>query len=175
MAAALILTTFSVSAQEKEMSRLEKKEFRKAQLMANFNALDSVLNSRRFVLVADFLQNRYGDRISVVQTINFIKVNETIGTLQTGSATYIGYNGIGGVTAEGTIGDFKMTKNFKSHSYTVRFSISTQIGHYDVLMTVNAANNASATISGTTPGKLTWQGHIESLDYSKIYKGQDSV
>jgi hypothetical protein len=175
LATGLILNTFSVSSQEKEMSKQERKEFKKAEMEARFNALDSVLSSRRFVLVADFLQNKFGDRVPVVQTINFIKVNESEGVLQTGSATTIGYNGVGGVTAAGTIDDFKMTKNFKSHSYTVRFSITTQIGHYDVLMTVNAANNAMATITGTTPGKLTWEGHLESLDFSKVYKGQNSV
>jgi len=42
-------------------------------------------------------------------------------------------------------------------------------------MTVNAANNASATITGTTPGRLTWAGHLESLDYTKVYKGQNSI
>jgi len=42
-------------------------------------------------------------------------------------------------------------------------------------MTVNAANNASATITGTYPGKLTWSGHLEDLGYSKVYKGQNSI
>jgi len=171
----LILNTFSVSSQEKEMARLERKEFKKAQLEASFRALDSLLSSRRFVLVADYLQGRYGDRITVPQTINFIKVDKETGVIQTGSATALGYNGIGGVTAEGTLGEYRMSKNFKSRSYTLRFSISTQIGFYDVLMTVNAANNASATITGTTPGKLTWSGHLEGLEYSKVYKGQNSI
>jgi hypothetical protein len=175
MATGLILNTFSVSSQEKEMTRMERKEMKKAQMEASFNALDSLLSSRRFVLVADFLESKYGDRIPVVQTINFIKVDETRGVLQTGSPTSMGYNGVGGVTAEGPLGDYKITKNYKSHSYTLRFSISTQVGHYDVLLTVNAANNASATITGTTPGKLTWQGHLESLDFTKVYKGQNSV
>lgn len=175
LAAGLILSTLSVSSQEKEMERLERKEFKKAQMEASFRALDSLLTSRRFVLVADYLQTRYGDRIPVPQTINFIKVNEEAGVIQTGSSTAIGYNGIGGVTAEGTLGEYKMTKNFKNRTYTVRFSISTQIGFYDVLMTVNAANNASATITGTYPGKLTWSGHLEGLGYSKVYKGQNSI
>jgi Domain of unknown function (DUF4251) len=175
MAAGLILSTFSVSSQEKGMDRLERKEFKKAKMEASFRALDSLLTSRRFVLVADYLQDRYGERIPVLQTINFIKVNEETGVIQTGSSTALGYNGVGGVTAEGSLGEYKITKNFKSRSYTLRFTISTQIGFYDVLMTVNAANNASATITGTYPGKLTWEGHLEGLGYSKVYKGQNSI
>jgi hypothetical protein len=175
MAGGLLLSTFSVSAQEKEMTRMERKELKKAQMEASFNALDSLLSSRRFVLVADFLQNKYGDRIPVSQTINFIRVNGTTGVIQTGSPWVIGYNGLGGVTAEGTLMVYKMTKNFKSRSYTVRFTISSQIGHYDVLLTVNAANYASATITGTTPGRLTWEGHLEGLGYSKVFKGQNTI
>jgi Domain of unknown function (DUF4251) len=175
LASGLIMNSIGVYAQQPELTREEKKEIRKAQIEANFNALDSLLNSRRFVLVADFLENKYGERVPVIQTLNFIKVDETKGVLQTGSATAIGYNGVGGVTAEGNLDDIKITKNFKSHSYTMRFSITTQIGHYDVLMTVNAANNASATITGTTPGKLIWVGHLESLGFSRVFKGQNSI
>ena len=38
-----------------------------------FWALDSLLNAKSFVLEADFLQNKYGDRIAVAPTLNFIK------------------------------------------------------------------------------------------------------
>ena len=175
LAAGLMISTFTASSQEKEMTRLEKKEFKKAQMEANFRALDTLLTSRRFVLVADYLQDRYGERIPVVQTINFIKVDDTKGVLQTGSPSAMGYNGVGGLTAEGSLGEYKMTKNYRNRTYIVRFSISTQIGFYDVMMTVNAANNASATITGTYPGKLTWSGHLEGLGYSKVYKGQNSI
>lgn len=83
LAAGLVLSTFSASSQEKEMERLERKEFRKAQAEASYRALDSLLSSRRFVLTANYLQNKYGDRIPVSQTINFIKVDESEGVIQT--------------------------------------------------------------------------------------------
>jgi hypothetical protein len=177
MAGGLILNTFYASSQdmEKDLTRQERKFMRKAQLEANFNLLDSLLNSNRFVLVADFLQNKWGDRISVVQTINFIKVNGETGVLQTGSNSGLGYNGIGGITAEGTIGDMQITRNFKNLSYTLRFSLATQIGHYDVVMSVSAGNYATATISGTTSDKLTWIGHLEDVDFSKVYKGRNTI
>lgn len=175
LAAGLVLSTFSASSQEKEMTRLERKEFKKAQSEASYRALDSLLSSRRFVLAANYLQNRYGDRIPVSQTINFIKVDKDEGVIQTGTPSALGLNGVGGLTAQGTIGKYEIIKNPRKLNYMVRISMSTQIGFYDVLLTVNAANNASATITGTTPGSLTWSGHLQSIEYSKVYKGQDTI
>lgn len=177
MAAALITTTLDAVSQdmEKDLTRQERKFMRKAQLEANFNMLDSLFKSNRFVLAADFLQTRWGDRISVTPTINFIKVDGETGVLQTGANTGLGYNDLGGVTAEGTIREMNITKNFKNLSYTLRFSLTTQIGHYDVVMSVSAGNYATATISGTTSDRLTWIGHIEDLDFSKVYKGRNTI
>jgi hypothetical protein len=41
-------------------------------------------------------------------------------------------------------------------------------------MTVMANASARATISGLGPGKLTWDGHLETIENSRIFKGQDT-
>ena len=163
------------NSQDIKLSRQERKEVRKAQLAANFYVLDSLLNAKSFVLEADFLQNKYGDRVPVVSSLNFIKVNNSNGVLQTGSVTGIGYNSVGGVTAEGSIGAWKIYKNFKKLSYTLQFSLITNIGHYDILMTVSSDNHATATITGLWPGSLTWDGHLETIYNSRIFKGQNTI
>lgn len=165
------LTSYSYS-QDIKLTRQERKEVKKAQLMANYYALDSLLNERAFVLEADYLQNRYGERILVSSNLNFIKVTGSNGILQTGSYSGFGYNGVGGVTAEGSIGNWKIYKNPKKLSYTVQFSIQSNIGHYDIIMNVNANTSASATISGLGPGNLTWEGHLVMLRNSRVFKGQ---
>jgi len=71
------------NSQEAKLSRQERKEVRKTQMTANFYILDSLLKSKSFVLEADYLQNRYGDRIPVVSDLNFIRVNVSDGVLQT--------------------------------------------------------------------------------------------
>jgi hypothetical protein len=162
------------NSQDVKLDRKERKEVRKAQMMANFNILDSLLNAKSFVLEADFLQNRYGERIPVVSSINFIKVNSTKGILQTGSNSGMGYNGVGGVTAEGSLGAWKITKHFKNLSYDLRFSLLTEIGYFDIFLMVNADNNASATITGLGSGKLTWVGHLQTVDNSAVFKGQNT-
>ena len=126
---------------------------RKAQLEINFNILDSLLNSKGFVLEADYLQNGYGSRVPVISTLNFVKVERSNGILQTGSNNSMGYNGVGGVTAEGSVGAWKIDKEIKRLSYNLRFNLVTNIGNFDIFMTVNSDNHAIATITGLGPGE----------------------
>jgi hypothetical protein len=162
------------NSQDLKLSRQELKEVRKAQLTANFYILDSLFNAKSFVLEADYLQDTYGYRIPVVSSLNFVKVDESKGILQTGSNTGVGYNGVGGVTAEGSLGDWKIFKDFKHLSYRVEFTLNTMIGIYDISMTVSANDNATATIRGMGFGKLTWDGHLATVDNSRVFKGQET-
>lgn len=164
------------NSQNVKLSRQEQKEVRKAQMAANFYILDSLLNSRSFVLEADFLQNEYGERVNVVSTLNFIKVDKSKGILQTGSnySNSMGYNGVGGVTAEGNVGAWKIDKDTKKLNYRLRFNLLTNLGTYDIFMTVSSDNHAIATITGLGPGKLTWEGHLETIDNSRVFKGQET-
>jgi hypothetical protein len=171
----LFLISLNSNSQDYKLSRQEKKEVRKAQMAANFYILDSLLNSKCFVLEADYLQNEYGERIPVVSTLNFVKVDKLNGILQTGSNSSMGYNGVGGVTAEGSVGAWKIDKDAKKFIYRLRFNLLTNIGNYDIFMTVTSDNHAIATISGLGPGKLTWEGHLTSLNNSRVFKGQNTI
>jgi hypothetical protein len=162
-------------SQDVKLSRQEKKSIRQAQLARNFAILDSLLNDRNFVLEADYLQNGYGYRVQVLSSLNFISIEGSKGVLQTGSYTGRGYNGVGGVTANGNIGGWKIHKDFKKLSYSLEFSILTNIGHYDIFLTVTSDNHATATITGLGPGRLTWEGHLATKDNARIFKGQDTV
>ena len=163
------------NAQNVKPDKQERKEARKAQLAANYIVLDSILNSRRFVLEADFLQDRSGYMVSVSSTLNFVKVDGPNGVLQTGSEFRQGYNGVGGVTAEGNIGEYKISKDSKHLSYTVTFNLLTNIGIFDIVLTVSSNSNATATITATTSGRLTWNGHLMTIDNSRIFKGQNTL
>jgi hypothetical protein len=171
MVSGLIWLTLTGSAQQSKLTKEEKKELRKKEVETSYNNLDSLLNSRRFILAADFLQGRSGERIIVNSTLNFVKVIGETGILQVGSNTGIGYNGLGGVTAEGSIANWQLDKNGKNHTISLRFSISSPLGHYDVLMNITV-NNTSAAISGLGSGRLTWTGHLESAEKSRVFQGQ---
>jgi hypothetical protein len=166
---------FAANAQEVKPTKEEKKAMEKAVLEANFNIIDSLLKVRSFVLVADFLQDKYGNRVPVSGTLNFIKLNNPTGILQTGSDSSQGTNYVGGGTAEGTIRNFKINKDFKKLTYSVSFTLMTQIGIYDINMQISSNSSASATITGTFPGQLTWDGHIKTVGNARVFKGLNSI
>lgn len=174
LAGLLISTPYSLS-QDGKPSRQEKKEARKYQLAANYAILDTLLTNRIFVLEADYLRTKYGDKIPVSSNINFIKVSESTGVLQTGSVFSMGYNGVGGVTAEGEIGQWDIHKDPKRLHYILRFTINSNIGHYDVLLRVGADTRAEATITGLGPGNLTWEGYLVTLGNSRVFKGRNFI
>lgn len=170
-----LLISVNGISQDTRLNRQERKEVREAQRAANFYILDSLLNSKSFVLEADYLQGRYGNRIPVSSDLNFIRVNSSTGVLQTGSPVGIGYNGVGGVTVEGSINSWGIYKDTKRLSFNLHFSINSNIGHYDISMDIGSDNNASATITGLGTGRLTWEGHLKTIDNSRVFKGQNTI
>lgn len=151
-----------------------KKEVENAMLIANFHAQDTVINMRGFVLEADYLQGRGGELVSVSKNINFIQVRGTQGTLQTGSNTAIGFNGLGGVTTEGNISNYKVKGNAKSLTHRVTFDLISNLGIFNIDMNIMANNTATATITSTTSMRLTWKGTLVAPFNSRVFKGQDT-
>lgn len=171
----LLMMSLSGYSQDNKLTRKEKKEARKAEEFAFFRYLDTLMTHKSFVLEADYIENQYGQRANVTPTLNFILVDSINAVLQTGSNIYLGYNGVGGVTAEGSLNRWEITKNKKNLSYNIRFAINTNIGFYDVMLTVTSDNHARATITGITPGRLIYTGQIRSLYDSRVYKGRNSI
>ncbi len=167
----MLILSVNAGAQEK-LTRQEKKDARKTQLAYNFHIIDSLLMTKKFVLEADWLRDKYGNQVNVPSGINFVRVDGENGVLQTGTNSGIGYNGVGGETAEGNVDNWKLSKNFKNMNLTVEFHLLSNIGNFQIFMTVNAENVANATISGNGPGKLTWSGHLNTLNNSTVFKGQ---
>lgn len=165
-------STVYSNSQDTKPDKKSRKEARKVEMETNFRVIDSLLYTGRYVLEANILQGKYGDRIPVSSTLNFIRVEGPNGILQTGSDIRQGYNGVGGVTAEGSINDYRVSRETKNLSHTVTFNLLTNLGTFDIFMNVSADNNATATISGSTSGRLTWDGHLVTLDNSRVFKGQ---
>jgi hypothetical protein len=168
------LIPYNVNAQNVKLTRQEKKEIELAEMNANFYAIDTLLARKTFVLEADYLQNQNGNKIPVTSILNFIKVDSTKATLQTGDNNSTGYNGVGGTTAEGDLQSYKVTKDIKRLTHTVRFSVMTNVGIFDVLMFVGADSKARATITGLYGGNLTWEGQFRNLYDSHFFRGRES-
>lgn len=162
---------------DKKLTKKEQKEARRAGLYQNFKAIDTLLQNKTFVLEADFLQGRNGSEVPVSSNINFIRVHSPSVVLQTGTNNYVGtgYNGLGGITAEGSLNNYKVTSDEKRLNHTVWFSTTTQVGTYDVLLRISADASATATITGLSRGSLTYRGNLVAPYNSRVYKGRNSL
>jgi len=169
----LIISTSILFAQEKnENSGLSKKEARKAELEKNFQKIKGMLENRDFVLESDFLIDRYGNRVPVVSSINFVSVDSTKAIIQIGSTTRIGPNGVGGVTAKGDITTYELTQNNKNKSFSLRINVMTPIGIYDLFMDVSASGRSTALLTGLSAGRLKFDGDLVPNEQSGIYVGR---
>ena len=158
--------------EQKQLRRTARKEERKAEEEKALALTKQLINTRKFVLIADYIGNKTGNKVPVSQTINFLKIDTSYCVIQIGSMNSIGYNGVGGITAEGTISSFKTTTNKKGNSYTLTLVTNTNIGTYDIVIFVNAFGNADATITGTTYGALKYYGRLVPIEDARTYQGR---
>jgi len=172
----IALTAFS---QDQELSKKEKKKLEK-ELKKEQEAKDAEMKSQvvalmveyqRFVLEADRLRDSKGNQVQVSSTINFIANDSITGVIQIGSNSYVGQNGVGGITAEGPVSNYKFTFNEKSKSYNVSYNLRATLGNYDVRMTIFSDGRADATVSSTWPGQLNYSGYVVPPNQSRVYKG----
>ena len=161
------------SKTQKQLQKEEKKRQREAERAFQAALVDTMVTTGRFVLEADYLSNQYGSRAVVNSTLNFIIVDSTHGTIQTASMSGIGGpNMMGGITADGTITQYELTRSPKNNGYTIRVMIMTTIGSYDIFFSVTSDGNATATLGGNWGGKLNFHGDLVPLGVSRIYKGR---
>lgn len=156
----------------KNMSKAEPKAYRQAELTKQQEETIAILESQKWVLEADRLQDRYGETYNIQSNINFIGVAEESATVQLGSSHHVGTNGVGGVTVDGRITKYDVKENKKANSgAVVILHVSGTAGHANVMIHVSPNGMASATLSGIDGTRLTYHGDIVALEQSRVYKG----
>ena len=172
MAAFLVLPAFTQESKKarKQAQKAARKEQKMKDDAATAAIIQASVQSRKFVLEAQFLADKSGQRVVVDPILNFIAVNEKKCTFQFGNGRDAGYNGLGGVTVEGKLFDFKTYVNKKGF-YTVKFRVTSSTGTIFVNMNISPLGDVKATISGSTSSRLQYSGIIVPLEESRIYKG----
>jgi len=155
-----------------ENSAFTKKERRDAEREQEFQQVKSMLYNKNFVLLADYLQDRYGNRVLVSSTINFVAVDSTEATIQIGSNSGNGPNGVGGVTAKGKITKWDLTEDSKNQAFTLNMNVMTMIGIYDLSINIGASGKGSAILTGTTMGSLMFDGNLVPWQKNTVFVGQ---
>ena len=156
---------------KKEISQ-RKKDEKKAKIEKLYKHTDSLLTSRRFVLEAQFLRNNIGERTNVVTTLNFISIDSLYGVIQVGSVQRFGYNGVGGITVQGRVINWKLEKDEKAKNFFLVLTIQGNVDIYDINMTIDYTGYATATLNGVNTGKLIFEGNLVPLETTSVFKGQ---
>lgn len=176
---AILIIAGGLTAQEvrpdkssKKEASIRKKEEKEARIDKQYSDTWQLLNSKSFVLEAQYLRNIYGIPIPVSSLLNFIDVESNWAVIQIGSPQGLGYNGLGGVTARGRITKWKLNKNDKRKLFDLYMTVSFADAVYDVNMTIDYSGHASASLTGLNPGKLTFEGDLIPRDESSVFTGQ---
>ena len=174
-AALVSLPAFTQELSKKEQRKLEKelrKEQQAAEAAQKAEVVTAMVEYQRFVLEANTLRDKRGNSLQVASNINFISADSLTGVIQVGSMTYIGRNGVGGVTVDGSISDYKYTRHEKSGSYNITYFLRTPVGSYDVQISASPDGRADATVRSTTWGdQLRYSGYLVPIGISRVYKG----
>ncbi len=176
--------SFNLSGQEEVYTKKEQKQIQKQERQAAKEAenellrikTESMLQLHRFVLEADYLSDKSGKRAAVNSTINFIRVDSLKLVMQLGSNYGVGYNGVGGITIEGSVTkyDLKIIEGKKGKSYNLMLMVMSSTGNYDITLLINDIGSTDATIRNNTSGMLRYYGRLVPIEASKVYKGSTS-
>lgn len=160
---------------QKTISREAKKEEKRKKEEWMKQVTQSMVNNQRFVLEADYISGKSGTLIPVNPSINFIIIDSASATMQLGSATGIGWNGLGGVTVSGSVSRYEVTRVEKKKyvAYNVLAIVFTNLGTYDIHFTVTDNGKADATIRSTTSGQVNYTGTLYPPEISRVYKGYE--
>lgn len=171
----LTLPAFTQELSKKEQKQLEKelkKEHKAEQAAQQAAVVDAMVLYNKFVLEANTIRDKRGTSIQVSSKINFIASDSITGVIQVGSNSYIGSNGVGGVTVEGSISEYKYTKNEKNGTYYITYYLRTPVGSYDIRISAFPDGRADADVASTTWGdKLRYSGYLVPPGISRVYKG----
>jgi hypothetical protein len=177
--AGLLLTIPALTQEldKKEQRKLEKelrKEQKAEEAATRAAVVGLMVEHGRFVLEAEQLRDRRGNTVNVTSMINFIASDSIRGVIQIGNNSYVGLNGVGGITVEGRVTNYRYTFNGKNGSYQVTYILRSPTGTYDVQMSVSSNGRADATVSSNWPGRVNYIGTLVPPASSRVYKGTTS-
>jgi len=159
--------------EERQLAKEKKIAEKKAEEAQMLLITKELIKSRQFVLEADYIAGRTGNRQPSNSLLNFILVDSLESTFQLGNNFGLMYNGVGGITVDGTVTKFELSERVTKRGTTfyIAMMLSSALGNYDIYWWINPSGNAEATVRGSFSGSITYSGKIKPLKKSRIYKG----
>lgn len=155
----LCLSWISITGntQESKLSKKEQKVAMKAERLKGYEALDTLLESRKFAFVTDRLQGNIGATVFNVIQVDEARVFVRCDNPKNTSGGFSGARdnttplvGPTGLFFEGDIYNYELSKNSKNHSYTIKFDVNTTGSnsgtYYEIYININPNKTAGVEI-----------------------------
>lgn len=170
-----LVVLFSVSCvfsqSNEEFKELSRKERKSKELERKYNLTRQLVEKRSFVIEANYLIDKTGNRKIVNPDINFVKIDSLYGVIQVGSDINVGPNGVGGITSKGRITNWELQKNEKRKTYHLMATVMSRSGVYELDVIIGFNGRASAKLTGSYSGNLTFEGDMVPLEKSLTFEG----
>ena len=158
---------------QRKIERAEKKRLKEEDRKKNQELLINLVKDQSFVLEATTLSGRYNQQ-QVTPSTNFVKIEGNRITIQTANNFSFGYNGLGGITLNGTINDYIVNEGKNGVSVFIKFS-DPVLGLSTLNLDVQTSGLGRATILGNWGGRATFQGEVVALEEARVFEGRPII
>lgn len=148
-----------------------EKEKRSAEWKLEKEKILTMAKNRAFVLEANRHINRYQYQRPLASD-NYIAVLGDEVIIQTSDPNRVGFNGIGGVTAEGKILEYKIVQGKAKHPVTVHVDFSNAaLGMGSLTFTLNGSDHATVKLTDNWGNRNSWAGTLTEAEEYEGYTG----
>ena len=144
-----------------------------AVLDAQIKLYTEIFEQKSFVLEANTVYSKRGQSFQMNSSINFVKLDNGVGVLQLAFNQIVGWNGVGGITLDGNVRNYKVNKGDGTKMPSVQFDMNGALGWATVRINVNSNGLARASVdAGMSGDRITFAGPLVPLSESSTYQGQ---
>lgn len=173
---AAIVSVGSMYAQDYD-ERAKLREERRAEQeridSLNYEIAKQAINEKKYVLEADRIFFKRGETTYVTPTTNFVSVDNNEATVQLAfNGPYSGPNGLGGITVDGTVTNYKYKENKKGNIFISMNVMGTGISAQVTISLSRGSNQATVTVTPNfNSNRISLQGIIVPRELSRVFKG----
>jgi hypothetical protein len=174
----LCTVCMKLSGQDPDAVKTDKKEARnkfklEKELLKQkqFDSLYSLISARSFVFEAEFV-SQDGGPWRVRRELSFVKLDSNKVIIQLGPAIGFADNGFGGVTSEGQITKFNISRNDKQRSCGLSVSCQSGVyGSFDLVFLIFSEGISSVRIVQAHGSPFRLDGYISGLHNARVQEG----
>lgn len=171
--AATFAATAQSNTQDKKLSKKERK-LMEARIDSAFNAeAIQAINDTAFTIEADQVMFKRGYTAHVTASTNFVAVRGDNAIVQVAfNVPVSGFNGLGGITVEGSISRYEVNKDKKGNVFVRMGVMGKGISAQLFISLWKGANKATVSIQPNfNSNKLTLSGMMWKPERSNVFKG----